>query len=251
MDAKSRRKSPVNVVTTEPHYCSIDLRLRILGRLPFFAGLSPASLQRVNQSFSEIGYAPGETIYAAGDPADRLFVIAEGKVKLIQPTLAGKNQLLDFFGSGDFFGNLVSLGSEYYSDTAIAQTPGCILCIRSEDFRTILDENSGLALRALEVLAARLNESNQRITRLSTMPVEKRVASSLLKLVKKFGKEKEGNQLIDLPLSRNDLAEMTGTTPETVSRIMSQMQNDGIILSGRQWVAISDISALESLATVS
>jgi len=245
---KSRRKSPVNLVTTEPHQCSIDLRLRILGRLPFFSGLSRKTLEGINQRFVEVGYQLGERIYTVGDLAERLYVVAEGKVKILQHAAGGRDVLLDILSTGEFFGNLAALGATTYSDSAEAQSPSCVLSIRSDAFRQILDEHPELALKALDLMAARLNNANQRVMQLSSMPVEKRIAITLQKLALKLGSQKEAMLLIDVPLSRDDLAEMTSTTPETVSRVMSQLQSNGVIESGRQWVGIHNLKALENLA---
>lgn len=245
---KSRRKSPVNLVITEPQHCSIHLRLKILGRLPFFAGLSAKALEVINQRFVEVGYQADEMIYAAGDPAERLFVVAEGKIKLLQHPANGRNIMLHILSSGEFFGNLTTMGVVTYPDTAQAQTQACVLSIRADDFRQILDDHPGLALKALEVLGERLSSANRRVLQLSSMPVEQRIAFTLLELGQKLGYPQDMGMLIDVPLSRDDLAEMTGATPETVSRVMSQLQNSGIVVSGRQWIAISDWAGLEALA---
>lgn len=245
---KTRRKSPVNLTITESQHCSIDLRLKILGRQPFFAGLSPSVLESINHHFVEVGYQSGEMIYTAGEPADRLFVVAEGKIKLFQQSLNGRNVLLELLITGEFFGNLAALGVAVYPDTAQAQAPACILSIRSDSFRQVLDEHPKLALKTLQIMGDRLNAANRRVLQLSSMPVEKRIAFTLLELVRKLGRPKENMMLIDVPLSRDDLAEMTGTTPETVSRVISQLQSSGIIESGRQWVGILELKPLEDLA---
>lgn len=244
----SRRKSPLNTISTEPQYCSTDLRLKILSRLPFFAGLPPHAIQGINQHFVEIGYQPGERIYSAGDPAERLFVVAEGKVKLYQHALNGRSVLLDILTSGEFFGNLATLGVSEYVDAAQAQTASCVLSIRSDAFRQILNEHPELAMKALAVMSDRLNAANQRVLQLSAMSAEKRIAATLLKLGDKLGRRNELGCLIDVPLSRDDMAEMTGATTETVSRVMSQLQTSQIITSGRQWVAITNQEKLSALA---
>ncbi len=245
---KSRRKSPVTTIATEPHHCSIDLRLKILGRLPFFAGLSQAALEEVNKRFVEVGYLPGDTVYSAGDEAERLFVVAEGKIKLLQHGEGGKNVLLDILTTGEFFGNVATLGAASYSDSAQIQTPSCVLSIRSDDFRAVLDQHPQLALKALEIMAERLNAANRRVLQLSSMPVDRRIAFTLLRLGDKLGREQDMGLLIDVPLSRDELAEMTGATPETVSRVLSQLQSGGIITSGRQWIAITGRERLAELA---
>ena len=244
---KTRRKSPVNLTITEPQHCSIDLRLKILGRLPFFTDLERKVLENINRHFVEIGFLAGESVYMAGDPANRMFVVAEGKIKLLQYGINGRNVLLDILTNGEFFGNLATLGVAAYPDTAQAQSPTCVLSIRSESFRQILDEHPELALKTLEVMVGRLNEANQRVLQLSSMPVDKRIVFTLLKLGHKFGRRKEDMLVIDVPLSRDNLAEMTSATPETVSRVMSQMQSGGVIESGRQWVGIRDVKALTDL----
>jgi CRP/FNR family transcriptional regulator, nitrogen oxide reductase regulator len=245
---KNRRKSPVNTITTEPQHCSIDLRLKILGRLPFFADLPAKDLERVNQRFVEVGYQPGDTIYAAGDPAERLFVVADGKVKLLQHAPGGRNVLLEILTSGEFFGNLATLGIAAYPDTAQAQTSACVLSIRADDFRRLLDEYPGIALKTLSVMVERLNAANRRVLQISSMPADTRIAFTLHSLAKKFGRQQETGLLIDVPLSRDDLAEMAGTTPETVSRAVSQMQSSGILDTGRQWFAVKDWEALEKIS---
>ena len=245
---KSRRKSPVNLITTEPHNCSIHLRLNILSRLPFFAGLSREEMEAVNRHFVDVGYDAGETVYLAGDPAERLFVVADGKVKLMQHGVNARNVLLDILTSGEFFGNLAALGVAAYSDTAQAQIHSCILSVRSDSFRQILNDHPELAFKSLQIMAQRLEAANRRVLQLSSMPLEKRIAVTLLQLVRKIGRQTEDMLLINTPLSRDELAEMTGATPETVSRVMSQWQNEGLIESGRQWVGVTNLKALEGLA---
>src|SRR5690606_11039657 len=134
-------------------------------------------------------------------------------------------------------------------DTAQAQTPACILSIRSSDFRQVLDEHPELAIKTLQITTERLNAANRRVLQLTALPVEKRIAFTLLELGRKLGRTQNDFLLIDVPLARDDLAEMTGSTPETVSRVMSQLQKDGVIESGRQWVAINDLAALEGRAS--
>lgn len=245
---KIRRKSPVSLISTEPQHCSLDLRLKILGRLSFFADLPHTGLEAINRLFVEVGYQPGEWVYMAGEPAEWLYVVAEGKIKILQHGPNGRSVLLDILTTGEFFGDLSLSSGELYPDTAQAQAPACVLRMPSDAFRQVLDEHPGLALKTLQVMAERLNMANRRVLQVSSMTVEKRIAFTILGLGRKFGRSKEGLLLIDVPLSRDDLAEMTAATPETVSRVMSQLQTGGVLESGRQWVGIKDLKALENIA---
>lgn len=238
----------MQIEVTESHKCSVDLRLKILGQLPFFKDISQPDLEQINQSFHEIGYDGGEIICFAGDPAERLFVVADGRVKLVRHTLAGKDVLLDMLTSGEFFGSLASLGDDVYPDTAQAQTPVCVLTISKDAFRHILDRHPSVTLKVVDIMAARLRAAHERVRQLSVSPVEGRIAHVLLVLSEKFGKESEVGLLIQVPLAREDLASMAGTTPESASRVMSQFQKEGLVDAGRQWVAVLDRARLEAIA---
>lgn len=244
----ARRNSPLKIEVTESHMCSVDLRLKILGQLPFFNELSKSALEKINQAFHEVGYDVNEIVCFAGDPAEQLFVIADGRVKLVRHTLAGKDVLLDMLSAGEFFGSLTSSGKDVYPDTAQAQTPACILAIKKEDFRHILDLYPSVAIKLMDIVASRLRAAHERVQHLSTSSVEGRIAHVLLLLSEKFGEPREVGMLIQVPLARDDLASMAGTTPESASRVMSQFHKDGLINAGRRWVAILDRAKLEAVS---
>lgn len=243
-----RKRIPLAPEVVEPHACSIDLRLRILKGVPFFAGLDGDAVTQVNHFFRERAFYAGESICYAGDAATHLYVIASGKVKLIRHTLAGQDVVLDILKPGEFFGSLSALGDETYTDTAEAQTNCCILTIASKSFQTILNRHPAVPLKVLEIVAQRLRNTQEVVKEISVYSVERRIASTLLKLGERLGESKGRTLLIQSPLSHQDLAAMTGTTVETVSRILSQFRKEGLIQSGRQWIAIADQKQLQRIA---
>lgn len=211
---------------------------------PFFATLPPDAISQISSSFRERGFAAGQTIYTAGDRAVSLFVVATGKVKLARITYTGKAVVLGVIGPGDFFGSLSALGDRVYQNSAVAQTACCLLAIAGSDFQAILRRYPQVANATLEIVAGRLSATQELVEQLSAHPAEQRVASTLLALASKLG-EKRGNAvLIQMPLSRQDLAEMTGITPETASRILIQFRRAGLIRSGRRWVEVLDPARL-------
>lgn len=244
----SRRRIPLEPEQIEPHMCTVAQRLNILQHVPFFANLAADDMAAINARFRERGYAAGDLIYVAGDEATRLYVVAVGKVKLMRHTLAGQDVVLDVLAPGEHFGAIAALGEPEHADTAQALTPCCILEIAAEDFQAIMRRYPTVALTALDRVAARLKAAHEQIRQLSAQPVESRIAATLLKLAEKLGEPHDGALLIQAPLSREDLAAMTGATVETVSRIMSRLRAEGIIRSGRQWVAIADADRLAALA---
>lgn len=241
-----RRKNPVEIVTTEAHMCSLDVRLRILRGLPFFETLADTDLEQVNRRFHEKGFAPGETLYLTGDPGERMYVVAEGRVRLLRLAASGRQVMLDLLIPGDFFG---ALGPEPqpYPDTAQAQTNVCALTISLEDFRAVLQVYPAIALRLLDSVTRRLHEAHDAIHLLGSGSAEQRIAHMLLKLGRKLGQPDEVGLLIQTPLGRDELADMTGLTPETASRVISQFQREGWINTGRQWVALKEPQSLEEV----
>lgn len=245
--ANKRRKSPIQVERTEPHLCDLQLRYKILGMTPFFSNLSESDLIAVNRLFHEKGFEAGEYIYFSEDPAQHLLIIAEGRVKLLRHAVGGKDVLLELLVPGEFFGSLSDQDNSLYPDTAQAQTAVCALTISAEDFRKILKMHPSVTIKVLDAISDRLQSAHETIRQLSVQSAEKKISYMLLKLAKKLGQPQPVGLLIQTPLARDDLAEMTATTPETASRVISQFQKEGWIATGRQWIAIQDETALRSL----
>jgi CRP/FNR family transcriptional regulator, nitrogen oxide reductase regulator len=243
-----RRKTPLETEFIEPQQCSIDLRLQILADLPFFSGLTQAELEQANPLFREKGFQPGEVIYFAGDPAGRLYVVAEGRIKLMRHTLAGKDILLDILTSGEFFGDLSASSDSVYPDSAQSMTPACILVIEAEDFRRILDRHPAAALKVLDIMSARLRAAYEQVRQLNALTAEQRIAYVLLLLSDKLGEQSRVGLLIQAPLARHDLAALTGTTTETASRVISRFTREGLVRTGRQWIAVIDRPGLAAIA---
>lgn len=243
-----RPKSPVRLEWLDPAVCSLDYRLRIIGRLPFFRHLPPEAIVEINRLFEDRDVAAEQAIYFEGDPADRLYLVAMGKVKLIRHAASGREVLLDILRGGEYFGNLSLLSGQGYSETAIAQTDCCILQISAPNFEKILNRHPDVTMKVLKAVGQRLEESREIIKQLSLYTVEQRIASALVRLAHKLGEQKQESLLIQLPFSRQDLAAMTGTTVETVSRVMSRFSGEGLISTGRKWVSIDDLNGLEAIA---
>jgi CRP/FNR family transcriptional regulator, nitrogen oxide reductase regulator len=223
------------------------MRLAILSKVPFFSMLAARDMLQINERFTERGYQPQAVIYYSGDPAERLYVVADGYVKILQHSELGKNVLLDILALGEIFGSLSTLPDDEYPDTAQALSAACVLSIEKNDFRRILENYPPVALALLDVTHQRLRSTSETVRQLSALPAGRRLIHTLLRLSKKFGVEAEEGLLIQVSLSREDLAQMTGTTTETTSRLLSQLQKEGLIKTGRQWIAIKDQQKLKKL----
>jgi CRP-like cAMP-binding protein len=177
-------------------------------------------------------------------------VVAAGQVKTLQPALNGQDSIVDMLGPGDLLGGLSVLSQQVYGVTAEALVTTCALRIDTVTFREVLLEHPQVALRALDEVTALLQDARSDTSQRATSTVAQRVATTLLQLAEKFGQHGGSGDgtLLQLPLSRADLAAMTGSTPESVSRAMSRLRNDGIIDSGRRWTSILDRAKLTAIS---
>ena len=239
-----RRTTPLNNPDIQSHHCSLDVRLEKLGMVPFFQKLDHEALREVNEYFRASHFQKGEVIYYQEEAASLLRIVVFGHIKLIHHTEDGKDILTDLLQPGEYFGSLPVMGDEVYHETAYAHTTCCVLSTGHREFQSILENRPGVAVKLLEITSGRLRKSQEDLLQLSTLPVKQRLASILLQLSEKFGEDDTNGFLLQTPLSRKDLADMAGTSAETASRIMSSFQEDGLITTGRQWVAITDMNKL-------
>ena len=244
-----RRRNPIAPISISPQHCTPAEMRRILGSTPFFRRLPAADIDRIAAGFRETHVDAGTTIHRAGEPATRLCIVAAGMVKVARPTPDGQDVVIDILIPGDFFGSLAQLGDAVHTTDVTAQTDCCILTITAEEFQSSLERYPPVALATLEFVAARLRDAHETIEQLSAYPVEQRVAATLLKLANRLGRSDGGATLIEMPLSRQDLADMTGAKVETVSRVMSEFRRAGMIESGRRWISVLDPEQLAQIAS--
>ncbi len=243
-----RRRIPLRATCAQPHACSPEVRFRVLQHVDLFRDLTPDQLASVNARMIALSWAEGDPLHQAGESADHLYVLASGRAKAFRPTADGRDVVIDLLAPGDLFGGLRSLGRPQHTETVQALTTVCALRIDTAAFREILTDLPPVALRVLDSVSAQLADARSSVTQQSTATVAQRVAATLLRLAGKFGETGRDGILLQIPLSRADLAGMTGSTTESVSRAMSRLRRDGIVDSGRRWTAILDHDRLAELA---
>jgi CRP-like cAMP-binding protein len=203
-----------------------------------FASLDTTALHEVKTAARTKQIEAGSTFFREGDAAVAFFVLTDGSVKLTQIAPEGHQVVLRLVGPGDAFGGVAALGGAAYPITAEAVTDASALEWPGPVMAGLMERYPRLALNALQFVAARLHELQVQYRQLATERVERRVARALLRLVHQAGRRIESGVLIDLPLSRDDIAQMTGTTLYTVSRIISRFEADGLLEAGRQRMVI-------------
>lgn len=192
-------------------------------------------------------FAPGETVFAQGEAAREFFVLLNGRLKVTQITAAGQQVVVRHVHPGDVFGIARAIRRPAFPATAEAVADSIVLAWMASQWHDFVALNPTLAANALEAVGERLHEAHARIRELSTEEVERRVAHALIRMIDRAGKPTEEGMLIDFPLTRQDIAEMTGTTLHTVSRLLAAWQALGLIRSARRRVTVVDRPALAAL----
>lgn len=221
-----------------PRY-SADTRRAFLANSPLFSKVDPdciAALARVSISRD---YAKGDKVFSRGDRADALFQIMDGRIRIFRLSGDGKEQNLEVFGPGDVFGEVPMFDGGEYPAFAEAVEASVLLVLSREAFIDQARQNPGLVLAILGLLAGRLRNFIELIDDLSLKDVAPRFARFLLK-------EAVGKQ-VRLRIPRRILASCLGTSPETVSRVLAKLQEEGVIRVEGRNIEILDPETLQQL----
>ena len=213
-----------------------------------FRRLSPPDRERIAARTSVRQYPRGERIFSEGDPAEQFFVVATGRVKVFKMTPSGKDVILKIFGAGEPLGSVAVYEGWPFPASAVALEDTTCLTISRRDFFELLEQHPSLVRGLLAGLTMRLVELTNRLAELTGGRVEPRFARLFLKLGDEVGRQDRRGLFIPMPLSRQELADMTGTTIETAIRIMSRWGKQSIVLTEKDGFVIVHREELESLA---
>lgn len=188
-------------------------------------------------------------VWNEGDTSRYLFLIVNGRVKLIKHSETGKDVIIEIFGPLDAIGEMSLLVGGTYTTTAVCLSKTEVLCVPKQQILDLLSTVPGLALRSLRGMARRQRMALQKIKELAAGGVEYRMAHLLLKLADRLGEEADDSEIkIPLVLSRQDIADLVGTTVETAIRVMSRWRKMDIVTNDKRGMIIRDRETLEDLA---
>lgn len=216
--------------------------------LGIFQSMSEGDLDAVLAMASVRQLAEGKAVFEQGQTATEFFALLHGRLKVVQTTPDGQQVVVRHVSPGDIFGIARAMRRPDFPATALAVVDSLALAWPSGQWEAFIARSPVLALNALQTVGQRLQDAHTRIRELSTEEVERRVAHALLRLVKQAGKKTEDGILIDFPVTRQDIAEMTGTTLHTVSRVMTAWEGKGLVASGRKKVTVRDAHRLYVIA---
>ena len=220
----------------------------LLRATPVFSRLSPVDRRKIAEAASLRRYPKGTVIFEQDTPSEAFYTIASGRVKIYRLLPTGKDMILEVFGRGDPLGALAAYdGRPFPASAAALEDTVCVIIPRPVFFR-LLEEHPSLVRGLMLGLTHRLVELTNRITELSGTRIEPRFARLFLKLASDVGRKERGGTLVPLALSRQELADMTGTTIETAIRIMSRWGKEGLVRTEKDGFVILDRQGLETLA---
>ncbi len=215
---------------------------------PLWRGLDQRQLAEVAQAARWSRLEAGSFFFHQEEAANALYLLVQGQVGMAQVTPEGQQVILRIVSPGDPFGWMALMPQAAYPASAQALVASEALFWDAETMAQLMERHPRIALNVLPLLAEQLREMQNRYRELATERVERRVARALLRLVRQTGRKVENGVLIDFPLTREDLADITGTTLYTVSRILSGWEKQGLIETSRQRILIRSPHGLVIIA---
>lgn len=215
-----------------------------------FSSLSDTELDTILQQANACRLKSGEAAFHQGKAAEHFFILLHGRLKVVQTTPDGDQIIVRHVNPGDIFGMARAMRRDHYPASTIAVQESLALAWPASAWDTLMGKSPQFASGAIQTVGERLQDAHSRIRELSTEEVEQRVARALLRMVHESGTQTEEGIQIDFPITRQEIAELTGTTLHTVSRLLSGWKTRGIVTSGRRRITVCNTDELIRLAKI-
>jgi len=212
-----------------------------------FAALDPTEIDEIVDMATLAEWREGDAIFTAGQPADRFLLLLVGVVRPMRTTREGEQTVPLHVPAGQLFGLAVAMGRDTYPATAVAATRCVTLAWPSRLWSEFAARYEGFASEAWHEIGQRLEELHEKIEDLATRGAEHRIASALLRMASQAGQKSDIGVAIGFPVTRANIADMTGTTIYTVSRLLSSWEKQGIIASTRKNIILTDLRRLSAI----
>jgi CRP-like cAMP-binding protein len=211
-----------------------DIDRTTIRSFEIFAALSDAQFGEVLSASSHRHVEIGETVFEQGEEAQSFFVLVSGRLRVTQVTAEGQQIIVRIVVPGDLFGIAKALQRTDYPGTAAALSDSAVLSWPTARWSSFMAAYPSMAVGAMQTMGDRLQEAHSRLREMATEEVERRVAHTVLRLGNQSGRKEAGGVRIDFPVSKQDIAELSGTTLHTVSRILTAWEAAGLVEGGRQ-----------------
>ena len=211
----------------------------LLVGLPFFAQMQPEELHELFTRLKRRNYRSGETIFHKDDAGTTMYIISEGTVKISVPSEIGSEMILSILSAGDFFGELSLFDGNPRSATAISSGLTEVFVLHRDDFIDFVNKHPMVSLNIIRALSARIRRTDNLVEDVVFLDIPARLAKKLLELSQSHGKKQPNGALeIELRLTQQDIANMLGTTRESVNRQLVAFQERSFISIDRQRITV-------------
>jgi CRP/FNR family transcriptional regulator, cyclic AMP receptor protein len=212
--------------------------VELLRSVPLFADLEEGELERFSHVAVPRSFPAGTRVFHEGDSSDACYIVSEGSFRVTREHSDGRAITLATLGPGEIFGELAMLDGDRRSASAESITDGTLLALPANDVRSLLARNPEIALKLVAGLVRRLRAANARLSRQSFQTVPSRVAGILLQL-SRDNQDGDGEMTeVTIRMNQTDLAQLAGTSRESVSRFLAELERAGVVRSGRGRVTV-------------
>ncbi len=220
----------------------------VVRRSRVFDGLTEAEREHWLSRATSATHARGQTLARQGEPARHFYLVESGFLKLLQLTAEGTELIVRFVAPGDPFGGVVALGDAPYPVTAVVVQPSVVRAWPRAVMHDLLTQTPQVRVNIMREMATHMTDALTRVRELTTERVGPRLAHTLLRLARQCGQRGAEGILIAHPLTRQELADLTGTTLYTVSRTLAKWESLGLIASRKRLLLLRSIDRLEDMA---
>ncbi|MCX7793862.1 MAG: Crp/Fnr family transcriptional regulator [Thermodesulfovibrionales bacterium] len=217
-------------------------------RIELFKEISERDLLEIEKSSSRETFKKKETIFSEGEPSEWLYILTKGKVKITKLSYEGKEIILEIIKAPDFFGGLAVMKGFPYPASAVAMEDSEAIKVPREVFLKLVEKYPSIYKAMLSLLIERVKVTQETLKNVALERVETRIASALLRLSEKYGRPEEDGILLDLRITKQELADMVGTTVETAIRVMSRFKKSGYLNERDGKILLKDIKKLKELS---
>lgn len=243
-----RHDGPAMVPPTGPPLTEDELKIGLLREVDLFAGMSPAQLKEISQTLPMQTCVVGGLVTSPDDDDERLYIVKRGRVRLYRLTPDGKQLTLEILDKGRIVGRMSWLGQELSDVYAEAVEEALICSFTPDELRRLIDRFPSVGVNIIRYLSDRLASSEREREVMAFRSVEQRLAARLLELLGRFGRDADNGQAIDARLTQQELADMIGTSRETLATTVSSLRERRIVEMANQRVVILDVEQLRELA---
>jgi CRP/FNR family cyclic AMP-dependent transcriptional regulator len=219
--------------------------IELLSRVPLFSELSPGDLDRISRVAVPRSFPAGVRVFHEGDRSDACYLVRSGDLRVTREHPDGRAIALATLGPGDLFGELAMLDGEARSASVETLSDVELLALPAADVRRLLAEHSEISVKLIAALTRRLRETNERVARQSFQTVPSRVAGVLTQLIAEEAST-QGGQGVTIRMTQADLAQLAGTSRESVSRFLATLERAGVVRVGRGRVTVIEPRRLRS-----